>query len=572
MSSDGDLLAFQGTMNDNLAEANTVLFNDKSWAFVTDSTSNSGSFSSGQCQFDLTTLNSQSQLVSLAEAVIEFPIKISAKVLTAGTGTETAKSIAAINSAIIKNGWHQWIDSAQLIINGQTIQSAQPWENVAAQFRILSTWSQDELVKNGPSCGFALDDCTGDAIVQTTTSIATGMGNATFATPLVNAVKGLDVVGNQTILFNKGVASRATYTNYDINPASANMQTTILGAAAMKQAGRSHAASLSGGSNTVGTVIYSACYMATVRLKDICDIKDFPLTRNLKGFLYLSFNNAQVNLTGSNTTLSAMSITPLNGRTTPFLINNATTVGLTMGQYGTTSPVVQVTGVVDATQVTDLVASSGCAPLLTNARLLVPYYKANPKADSALSQSSKFFTTLEKLTVPFTIPKNGAINYTMSTGVPNPRRLTILPLWKNLGGTLNLDNPESSPFDSSPATSGPFATLGNFQVYLANTPLYQTAIQYDYEQYVQEQAQLGLNGNVMNESTSGLLTQQLWEQNHRFYTVDLARRMDSEDGSSKSVQISATNPSTNYDLKCIGTVWYEKRWVMNTNTGMLSPV
>lgn len=571
MSSDGDLLAFQGTMNDNLSEANTVLFNDKSWAFVTDSTSNSGSFSSGQCQFDLTTLNSQSQLVSLSEAVIEFPIKISAKILTAGGSA--VSSTAAINSVIIKNGWHQWIDSCQLIINGQTIQSAQPWENVAAQFRILSTWSQDELVKNGPSCGFALDDCTGDAAVQTSTSIATGMGNAPFSS-IANPVKGLDVVGNQSVLFNKGVASRATFTNYDINPASANVQTTILGASAMKQAGRSHAASLSGGSNTAGTVIYSACYMASVRLKDICDIKDFPLTRNLKGFLYLSFNNAQVNLTGTagSNVISAMSVVPLNGRTTPFLINAAATVGLVVGATATTAPVIQVTGVVDATQVTDLVASSGCAPLLSNARLLVPYYKANPKADSALSQSSKFFTTLEKLTVPFTIPKNGAINYTMSTGVPNPRRLTILPLWKNLGGTLNLDNPESSPFDSSPATSGPFATLGNFQVYLANTPLYQTAIQYDYEQYVQEQAQLGLNGNVLNESTSGLLTQQLWEQNHRFYTVDLARRMDSEDGSSKSVQISATNPSTTLDLKCIGTVWYEKRWVMNTNTGMISPV
>ena len=252
MSSDGDLLSFQGTMNDNLSEANTVLFNDKSWAFVTDSTSNSGSFSSGQCQFDLTTLNSQSQLVSLSEAVIEFPIKITAKILTAGTGTETTKSIAAINSAIIKCGWHQWIDSAQLIINGQTIQSAQPWENVAAQFRILSTWSQDELVKNGPSCGFALDDCTGDATVQTTTAIATGMGNARFSV-IADAVKGLDVVSNQTTLFNKGVSSRATYTNYDIAPANPNIQTTILGASAMKTAGRSHAASLSGGSNTVGT-------------------------------------------------------------------------------------------------------------------------------------------------------------------------------------------------------------------------------------------------------------------------------------------------------------------------------
>jgi hypothetical protein len=563
MSTDGDVAVVQNSLNDNLEDATSVFFSDKNYAFITDSTSNSGSFSSGQIQFDLSTLNSQSQWINLNEAVIEFPVKMTAVVTTAGTGTETAKSIAAISTSVIKNGWHQWIDSAQLIINGQTIQSSQPYENVAASFRILSSWSQDTLKKWGASCGVALDDCTGD--LTTSVSSTIGIANSTYGgltSSICSSVKGFDVINNQTYLLNKGVVARNTFTNNDISPASASIQTTILGASSMKTAGRSHVASTAAGSNTANTSIYSAYYMATVRLRDLADINDFPLVKNLKGFLYLSFNSSQVNLTGTagSTTISAMSVTPLTGRTTPFLINNQSS-GLVLGNYATSAPVVQVTGSVDATT-TNAVGSAG--PLLTNARLLVPYYVANPKTDQALTNPNKFFTTYEKIVNPMTIAAGGSINYTITTGVPNPRKLMLLPMWQNLGGVSNLSNPEVSPFDSVPATSGPFAGLNNLQVYLANKAIYQYPIQYDYEQWVSENAQVGLNGGLVSEDTSGLLTQQLFEQNHRFYVVDLSRRMTSEDGSSKSVQVSFTNPSSSFGMKVIAIVWYEKQWVIDT--------
>lgn len=564
MSSDGDVVAVQNSLNDNLEDATSVYFSDKNYAFITDSTSNSGSFSSGQIQFDLSTLNSQSQWINLSEGVIEFPIKLTALVTTAGTGAETTKSIAAAATSIIKNGWHQWIDSTQLIINGQTIQSSQPYENVAASFRILSSWSQDTLKKWGTACGIALDDCTSD--ISTTVSNTVGLSNATYST-VATSVKGFDCVNNQSVLFNKGIQTRSSFTNNDISPASASVQTTILGSSAMKTAGRSHVASTAAGSNTANTSIYSAFYMATVRLRDLADINDFPLVKNLKGFLYLSFNSSQVNLTGTagSAAISAMSITPLTGRTTPFMINNSST-GVLMGNYATTAPVVQITGSVDATT-TNAVGSAG--PLLTNARLLVPFYIANPKTDQALTQSSKFFSSYEKIINPLTVAAGASINYTITTGVPNPRKLMLLPMWQNLGGTTNLTNPEVSPFDSVPATSGPFATLNNLQVYLANKAIYQYPIQYDYEQWVTENAQLGLNGSLVSEDTSGLLSQQLFEQNHRFYVVDLSRRMASEDGSSKSVQVSFTNPSSTFGMKVIAIVWYEKQWVIDTATCQL---
>lgn len=576
MSSDGDIIAFQNSVNDNLADATNVHFSDKNFTFITDSTSNSGSFSSGQIQFDLSTLNSQSQWINLNEAVIEFPVKMTAQVITPATGTVSPLTIANAATTIIKSGWHQWIDATQLIINGQTIQSSQPYENIAATFRILSTWSQDELKKYGSTCGIALDDCTSD--VQNPTA-ATGLNNAIYqantgapvVTDICSPQKGFDCVNNQTTLNNKGVNARNSMTNTIINNASATaptLQTKILGVSAMKTAGRSHVSTLAVGSNTTNAYFYSANYMATVRLKDICDINDFPAVKNLKGFLYLSFNSSQINLTGTTASnvLSSVSITPLTGRSTPFMINNTAT-GLVLATGSTGAPTIQIVGSVDATTVGQ---GANAGPLLTNARLLVPYYIANPKTDSALTQSSKFFTTLEKIVNPLTVAAGASINYTISTGIPNPRKLLILPMWQNLGGATNLTNPEVSPFDSVPGTSGIFAGLANLQVYLANKPCYQYPIQYDFEQWMSENSQLGLNGGAINEQTSGLLTQQLFEQNHRFYYVDLSRRLESEDGASKSVQISFTNPSADFGMKVIAIVWYEKQWVINTATCQLS--
>ena len=576
MSSDGDILAFQNSTEDNLDSAQTVLFNQKKWSCITDSTSNSGSFGSGQIQFDLSSLSSQSQWLSLNEAVIEFPVKIVATTAGVTSGVVTGN----IHSAIIKNGWHQWISSAQLMINGQTIQASQPYENVATQWRILSSWSQDELVKQGPTCGFALDDMTNSLAVNTTAAPASaklapasGLANATYAT-FMTAPKGFDSLndasGNPSaLLTNKGAIERALLTNNSV--VSTTLQATVLTPTNMKVAGRSHVAGAASSGTGTQTVL-SAFYMATVRLKDICDLREFPLTKNLRGYLYLNFNSATINYNCNAGTVSALSMAINSGQTCPFLINaqdGALAAGIESGLAASAhaNPITFV-GSVDGTA-TSAISPSG--PLLTNARLVVPYYVANPMADAALSQSNKFFTTLDKLQFTFDVAAGATQNITITSGVSNPKRIVMLPLLKKLGGMTTMTAPEQSPFDPAPATSGPFATMNNLQVQVANQTVYQSPIQYDYEQFLQEQSQVGESGNMSNESTSGLLSEQLWVQNHRFYTVDLGRRVDAEDGSSKSVQVSYANANA-FDHHVIGHLYFERRWVMDTSTCTVSPL
>lgn len=557
MSSESDILAFQNSVEDNLDAASTVLFNGKRWAYIVDSTSNSGNFGSGQIQFDLSSFASQAQWLNLAEAVIEFPVKIIAKANNASAATISPN----VNSIIQKAGWHQWIDTCQLMLNGQTIQAAQPFENVATTWRILSKWSQDELIKQGPTCGFAIDDMTGGGTTSTALLATNGLANA--ATSVATAGKGFDAVNNQTVLLNKGIADRASFINNGVT--ASTLQAQILGTGGVASAGRSNVGTAAGATG-LNTVALSAFAMATVRLKDLCDISDIPMCKNLKGYLYLSFNSSQVDVTanGANS-IDVVGVQVLSGRTTPFLVNHAASSGFTFSGAG---PQVRITGSVNGT--TDgQVGNAG--PILTNARMLMPYYLANPKADAVLSQTNKFFTTLEKIQFTIDVGAGKSANPTITSGVPNPRRIVMVPTLVGLGTNTTIPLPELSPFDTVPATSGPFAGLSQLQVYVANAPVYQYPVTYDYEQFLQEQSQVGLNGNQSNEETSGLLTEQLWTQNHRFYTVDLSRRMDAEDGSSKSVALSFINP-TAYTAHIIGHLYYEKRWVMDTTTCTISPL
>lgn len=601
---EGDEVVFERSVRNN---EEPVLFSEKKYNFIVDSTSNQGNFSSGQMQFNLKTLSSQSQWTSLSEMVVEFPIKITAQVTTAavnGTGGSPVianGAFAGLDSALIKSGFHQWINSAQLIINGQTIQSLQQYENVAATYRILSSWSQDNLKTWGTTTGIALDDMTGDSTGTTATMDTVGISNAPIAT-VCDSIRGFDCVNNQAVLSNRGVVSRTKLNNNAIT--TSTVAGGILGTAQMINSGMSNVSTFASATSVTAAnqYIYVQYMMGTVRIRDLFDIEEFPLVKNIDGYLYLNFNSATTTLTGAlngsynlANALASTSTTMNNGLSCPYLLNVSNSIGsntatnginfeATSGATGGTpsAAIITVIGNVDGTKTTvaSMVGGTAGAPLITQARLIAPFYVANPQVDAALTKHNHSFSTYEKIVNPITVTAGGSTNYIVTVGVPNPRKLVLLPMWQNLNagsatagwGKTGLTSPEISPFDSVPATSGPYAYLSQLQVYVANKPLFQYPINYDFEMWNAEISQLGANGNVVDELTSGLLTQQLWEQNHRYYCIDLERRMESEDGASKSIQVSFTNPSpsTGYGLKVIAMVFYEKKWHIDSDICKLS--
>lgn len=51
----------------------------------------------------------------------------------------------------------------------------------------------------------------------------------------------------------------------------------------------------------------------------------------------------------------------------------------------------------------------------------------------------------------------------------------------------------------------------------------------------------GVDGGLDDVVNAGLLNQQLWESLYRFVAVDIGRRLPSEDGASKSINVSGTS-------------------------------
>lgn len=545
MSSESDKVVFFESVEDHLEESSTCLFNDKNYVFITDNTSQSGSFQSGQIQFDLSSFNSQSQWVDLREAIIEFPVKVYST-LNSLTGTSVTLNR---NFTTLKGSYANFIDGCQIIINGVALQSTNPYENISATFKQVSTWSQDNLKKYGKTLGLILDDISGD-------SASTGSINDALYSTIAPNTTGLNVY--DTSLSNKALYDRLSLLS-NINPASATFQTQVISTANMKQAGRNHVSGSTATTASVSNAIYTANYMAVVRLKDICDVSQLPLLKNIKGFLYISFNSCSTTITGTSTTAPA-TVTPniITGKTNPMLIN---LTGMSLN--ATTAYNITTTASVDGTS---NFQASNAGALLTSARLLAPYFIANPKTDQALSIPDKMFSVLEKIVVPITVSAGNSVSPMLTTSVVNPKRLVMLPMWQNTGGTTLLSNPEYSAFDSVPATSGIYAQLQNLQVYVGNRTMFQNPVQYDFEMWCSEISNTGENGGLVDSSASGLLTQQLWEQNYRFYTVDIGRRMDSMDGSSQSVQASFTNPSATLGMKVICIIYYEKKYVINTST------
>jgi len=538
MSGEGDQVIFQTTVEDRREEYSNVLFKDKNYNMIVDQTSNSGSFASNMISFDLSTLASQGQWTSLSEAVIEFPVKISA--------TATVASTFSTASFTIKNGFHSFIDTCQLVINGVTVQSSQSFENVNTTFKILSNWSADELQKYGKTFGIILDDCTNDNASNT----VTGLANCP-AGSAANSVFGFNAYA--TAVGNKALNARSSLLADVIT--SNTFEQNILGATNMKLGG-AHVCAFNNA--TGSTPCYQAVYLARVRLKDICSVEEFPLVKNIKGFLYLGFNSTQAAMTANaGGSVTSVSISPLGGRSCPFMAN---TTAITFGA----SSVVTVTGTVDATTGAAAVQTAA-SPLMSNARLLVPFYEANPTQDAMLMKTDHFFTSVEKIVIPITVGAGQPTNVTLTSGVQNPVALIILPMWQGLGGS-SFTSPETSPFDPSPQTSGPFAALQNFQVMCGNKPVFNSPITYDFEAWWEEVSKTGLADGVVDNQASGLLSEALWSTLHRYYYVDLSRRSPAEDGSSRSVQVSFNNPSSTYAMKCICIIQYQKRWSINTTT------
>lgn len=549
MASASDKTVFEESVE---GQDNVNLFESKKWTYITDSTSSNGQFS-GQIQFDLNTLSSQNQWTDLSQAVITFPVKLSIK-----NNTAAAPGAATINSATIKNGFHNFVDSLQVVIGGTTVQSSQIFTNIDTSYKILTEWSQDTLKKYGSTLGVALDD-----ILPSTDSsigVAESVDNlALFTAASSTQGLGFDVVNAR----NPGFKERCAYLNNNVAATTLGKSILTTNQSILGKGNAQADVTVAVSGNDV-FVLYA---VGTIRLKDISDsISKMPLVKGLKGFIYLNYNSTTsiISNTGASATITSVNSSATFGRCCPAVYN----VGID-GCLLNSSATAPVTFTADINATASNLATA--VPTQQNAVLYAPYYVATPEVDRALT-FRKTIRYNERFVTQFSLAASGNYTATLSPGISNPKRVILYPYFTGAGSSGNtafLTNPLLSPFDGAPVTTSPFAALKDLQLYVGNVPMFQQPVSMDWQTFSNEVAQNGLDGGLVDTASSGLLNQRMWNQLYRYYTVDIGRRMNSEDGASKSIQISCTN-ATVCPMTVVAIIWYEREITVDTASGMVS--
>ena len=509
---------------------NEALFKSKRYVYSVDSNSSGGQFGQ-EIQFDLGSLGSQGDWTFLAEAQIEIPVFTT---IASNDAIFATSGAATFNKdlTILKNGSHHFVHQASLNINGRTIQDFQNFQNISTHADMMTTWSQEELNKYSSTLHMskALEDYT-DFENTATANIL----NA-------NGVNLSDTSKNPSALERKltqcnvstGIASVIGQSS---GAGKSLVQTTVAGAA------------ITAGSIVAGAYVYVKYDTITVRLKDIVPaVKSLPPLRNIRGYLYVKVNAIEakfVTVGSASGLISGLTVTSTAGSSSP----------VQLLQTGGTLPSILSSGTASAAGSWTL----RCGPLganpsssLTtpqaahvNARLVCSKYEANPAVDAALSMK-KQFTVWERRTNRVTLAPQTGNTFNINAGVPNPRFVRVYPFFAGEGTSGVSAFPDSyNPFislvSSEGSTTSPLAQLTNFNVYVANKACFQDPQNFDYENFTYEIAKLGMQGGMDSQLGSGLINSYLWEHFYRYYCADVSRRLDSEDGNLKSIQVQATN-------------------------------
>jgi hypothetical protein len=236
-------------------------------------------------------------------------------------------------------------------------------------------------------------------------------------------------------------------------------------------------------------------------------------------------------------------------------------------------------------------ATSYSHPAMTSCRFYAKMLEFSPLYEEMYLSAVPTKTLLYNDILTFQTLSVGAgssVSQILTNGISRPRYLLIVP---QMAGIINgsakanlassftaaaanalsaLGSPMNSPFSSAPGTCAPQAVISSLNILVSGQNIYQSNYQYGFEQYLQEvRGSNSLNGGLPLALSSGLLSQQEWENGYRFIYVDLSRRVSqANDDISRSIQVTFTNSST-YCMDYFYVISYEKQISLSTSTGAL---
>ena len=540
------------------------LFSNVQQNYVQDQ--NNGSYANGQVVFDLATLSNSGKYIDFQNSFIVVPLVMNLNL----TGS-TDKSAENAFAASLKNGFHQLINSMSVEIANCQVVNLTNMSNLDIHYRLLTTSSLEDERNFLPSINFAKD--TAESINYFEAASATGLGETN------NVIRGTNFTtatgyGASGWNSNRGRLERQLNTSFDA-ATSIQAGSSLVSQEGVTAVGKNHVV-FNGNTDVTYNIL------ATIPLKIIHDLfKKLHLTKGMYMRLVLNLNtqcSSVINLT--NDTYSSCTTTSLNGVFPCMISPLLTTNGLV--RNGTTKATLSV-GIGKSFNTT----TSFSHPTMTSCRFYARVIEMTPQAEELYLSAVPTKTILYNDILSFqelSVAKGATVSRLLTNGISRPRYLLIVP---QLAGAVNgsletglpsayatgvgqIGSPMNSPFSSSPGTTGFQAGITNLNVLVSGQCIYAQNFMYGFEEWLQEvRGCNSLNGGIPLALSSGLLSQNDWENGYRYGFVDLSRRVSqSNDDISRSLQLQFVNSSA-YMCDYHIIVGYEKQVQISTSTGAL---
>ena len=498
----------------------------------------------------------------------------------AAGGAIVAPTAGSSNLCSIKTNFVNLIHQADLQVNGKTIESTQPFINVARHFQLLSEMSVNDLCTIGHSLGFSptLDNTKSMKYNAATANTLSGNGltnNRPFAGVSDNQT-GFATIQNSAIGNACGQYKLGKY--YDTT--TGNSSNGIVGATNSIVSSANLAAEFRPYYEVKNN--YMVWYdFAVIKLSHLFEsLGKMGLVRRFDATLRLWVNTGTVSVTVDSPALANLNyaLTPSNNsfsNTCPLLVNYipsaagppvtgvpATTAAIVAGLYIAKPPSTSFAGGVN-------LANSGVAHPLGNCRLYYSQIMLEPKKSITYTNMNLNKKVIYRTFVSNqynNIAANSSFNQLINSGIVHPTGVLIVPFIGSQAGIGFGDSQWKSPFDTAPATTSP-CSLINLSVSVGGSNVLHSTLFYTYENFL-EQVNLAeqLTSSDFGVST-GLISQGYWEWS-KWYFVNVERSQATDKKQPRNVNISFLNNSM-VPIDCLVFIFYSDEFVINVETGII---
>lgn len=279
------------------------IFLQKNWISILDN--NNNSYSSGQVTIDTSQLSNSNRWMNYRESYLSVPL-----LLTASCSNDPLWGSAgnSVDYAFgLKNNYASVIHSLSVDLQGSTVVQTTPFISLVNNFRLVTTFSYQDLLTLGPSIGFYPD--TSVSFEQNTSASRSGLGtcnNRNLA--LIPVVSG---VFNPQESFNRGLYERQRCWNYDPDGSTGDSIAGSVTFAALADSNRCNIMYKSyinrKTSGASGTNIWQASISATIFLRHLHPLYDrLPMCKGLFQKITLNLNQPVVSVATALPAIAAL--------------------------------------------------------------------------------------------------------------------------------------------------------------------------------------------------------------------------------------------------------------------------